>query len=135
MDAIRDLAIEIKRLYEEDDRHPFPYEGCRFLLAGMGDEFKSLVPDLDTYFSEIAGYSSWGPRILKWPEEKVREAHGRVSLSFFEQYPEYSVLQGLVSESATPDLYEDLALYEQMRGKLFGLLSCLLLESREGRSS
>jgi hypothetical protein len=102
MDAIRDLAIEIKRLYEEDDRHPFPYEGCRFLLANLGDEFKILIPDLDTYFSEIAGYSSWGPSILKWPEEKVREAHGRVASVSLSNIPNTRFCRGLFPSRRRP---------------------------------
>ena len=121
-----ELAAEVKRLYEEEARLPFPYDGCRTLLEGNEDEFEGFIPNLDLYFMDIAGYCSSGTAILKWPEDKVREAQSRICLTFFELYPQYGVLKNFISESAAPDLYEDLMLYEEMRGKLLELFSRLL---------
>jgi hypothetical protein len=131
-ERIEELAAEVKRLYEEEARLPFPYDGCRTLLEGNEDEFEGFITNLDLYFMDIAGYCSSGRAILKWPEEKVREAQGRISLTFFELYPQYSALQNFISESATPDLYEDLTLYEEMRSKLLELFSLLLRHNNSG---
>jgi len=131
-ERIEELAAEVKRLYEEEARLPFPYDGCRTLLEGNEDEFEGFIPNLDLYFMDIAGYCSSGTAILKWPEEKVREAHGRISLTFFELCPLYCALQNFISESATPDLYEDLMLYEEMRSKLLELFSRLLRHNNDG---
>ena len=127
-----ELAAEVKRLYEEEARLPFPYDGCRTLLQGNEDEFEGFIPNLDLYFMDIAGYCSSGTTILKWPEEKVREAQSRISLTFFELCPQYCALQNFISESATPDLYEDLMLYEEMRSKLLELFSRLLRHNTSG---
>jgi hypothetical protein len=142
-----ELAAEVKRLYEEEARLPFPYDGCRTLLEGnedefegfipnldlyFEDEFEGFIPNLDLYFMDIAGYCSSGTAILKWPEDKVREAQSRICLTFFELYPQYGVLKNFISESAAPDLYEDLMLYEEMRSKLLELFSRLLRHNTSG---
>jgi hypothetical protein len=127
-----ELAAEVKRLYEEEARLPFPYDGCRTLLEGNEDEFEGFIPNLDLYFMDIAGYCSSGTAILKWPEDKVREAQSRICLTFFELYPQYGVLKNFISESAAPDLYEDLMLYEEMRSKLLELFSRLLRHNTSG---
>jgi len=127
-----ELAAEVKRLYEEEARLPFPYDGCRTLLEGNEDEFEGFIPNLDLYFMDIAGYCSSGTAILKWPEDKVREAQSRICLTFFELYPQYGVLKNFISELAAPDLYEDLMLYEEMRSKLLELFSRLLRHNTSG---
>ena len=127
-----ELAAEVKRLYEEEARLPFPYDGCRTLLEGNEDEFEGFIPNLDLYFMDIAGYCSSSTAILKWPEDKVREAQSRICLTFFELYPQYGVLKNFISESAAPDLYEDLMLYEEMRSKLLELFSRLLRHNTSG---
>jgi len=127
-----ELAAEVKRLYEEEARLPFPYDGCRTLLEGNEDEFEGFIPNLDLYFMDIAGYCSSGTAILKWPEDKVREAQSRICLTFFELYPHHCTLKNFISESAAPDLYEDLTLYEEMRSKLLELFSRLLRHNNDG---
>ncbi len=120
-------ANEILRLFKESCR-PFPYAGCRTLIRDAGKAYEGLIPDLDLYFSDIAGYCSWGRAILKWPKKKLSEAGDKLDKSFFEKHPHYQSLQPAVSETGTPDLYESLKLYEKMRGNLLNLFSELLSE-------
>jgi hypothetical protein len=123
-----ELAVEAARISSEEDRFPFPYDDCRRLRREDSGEFEVLIPDLDMWCSDIAGYCSWGKKILSWPEEKVLQARGHMSLSFFDKHPEYSLLERLITEANTPDLFEDLQLYERMRKKLLELFDFMLSE-------
>lgn len=127
---IKVITGELLQLYEEKRRSPFPYAGCGKILRETGQRYDGLIPDLDLYLSSIAGYCSWGHGILKWPKEKIEETKERLSRSFFEIYPQYKPLMPMITESATPDLYTDLALHEKMRLKLLDILSRLLDEQR-----
>ncbi len=128
IETAKGIIDELLPLYEEACRLPFPYEGSRKLLQQSDGQYKGLVPSLDTYFSDIAGYCSWGERILKWQREKAEEAKEKLQSSFFEKYPEYKPLESMITESNTFDLFTSLALYEKMRTKLLRVLSHLLVE-------
>lgn len=125
--TIEEQADEILLLFRESCR-PFPYAGCRALIRDTGKAHEDFIPDLDLYFSEIAGYCSWGRKILMWPKEKLSEVQSILSRSFFEKHPQYQTLQSAVNKTETPDLYESLKLYEKMRGDLADLISRLLFE-------
>jgi hypothetical protein len=122
------LAVEIAQTYNEQDRSPFPYEGCRWLRREFDGELENLIPDLDMWLSDIAGFSGQGKRLLNLPEEKVSHARGIMSLSFFEKHPEYAWLERHITESDTPDLYEKINLYERMRRMLVALFDLMLRE-------
>ena len=126
---VPELADEVRRIYEEDWRGPFPGENIRFLTAENNDgRFRDLYFDLDTYAATIAGYSSGPKRLLKLPEDKLREIKGSLTASFFEAYPQYKLLESQINELDTPDLYEHAELCERLRRKLLELLSVLLDE-------
>jgi hypothetical protein len=112
----------------------FPYAGCRFVLEGVEDEFEGFIPDLNSWSMDIAGYCSWGAKILWWPQKKLIEAQSRMTLGFFDKHPEYCILQRFISESDSPDLYEYLDTHERMRKKLIEVFSCLL-EGNESHST
>jgi len=122
--TIQRLITELTQLYEETHA-PFPYSGCRKLLSEAGQHGEDLISDLDMYFSELAGYCSWGERILKWPREKIRHVCLRASRTFFEKHPQYEHLSPWINETNSPDLHSRLILYERMRNKLLELLSLL----------
>ena len=125
--TIEEQADEVLRLFKESCR-PFPYAGCRALIRDSGEAYEGLIPDLDLYFSEIAGYCSWGRTIPKWSKEKLFEARNKLSKSFFDKHPKFQPLQPAVSETGTPDMYESLKLYEVMRRNLVDLISQVLSE-------
>jgi len=78
--------------------------------------------DLDLYFSTLAGYCSWGKRLLTWDDEKVREAKAYATQGFFEKHPEYRSLLPFIDQS---DLNQELGIYEEMRTALFALVISL----------
>lgn len=126
---IKGLAKEICRMNEEDWRGPFPREDCRYLIDENGDErFQDLYFDLDMYFAEIAAFSGSAQRILYLSKEKLMELKGRITASFFEEYPQYKLLEPQITESDTPDLYERIGVSEKIRLELLKLISILLNE-------
>jgi hypothetical protein len=128
------MAIEIARIYVEEARGPFPYEGCRWLRSqfGVGE---NLIPNLDMWFSAVAGFCSRGKRLLSLFSIEIPDARGIVSLSFFDKHPEYALLERHITADAVPDLYEALKLYERMRTKLLELLDFLLDNQFEDQES
>lgn len=122
--TLNSLADELGRLYKEDVRS-FPYEDVRVLRQQARKRWLDLVPDLDLYFSTIAGYCTWGHRILDWPQDKVQEAHAFLRQTFFERHPEYLPLEARINTDDTPALHADLVLHEKMRQTLLTLLDCL----------
>jgi hypothetical protein len=76
------------------------------------------------YFSTIAGYCSWGERILKWPQEKILGPKHDRSL-VLEKHPLYKPLEVAITKSKTPDLFTQMASQERMRTGLLELLDRL----------
>ena len=128
------MTLRIAKLVELDIA-PFPYEDCRWLKREFDEKLTDLIPTLDLWFMTVSGYSHWGRRILTWPEEKVVQASGELSHSFFEIYPQYAWLERHITEANTPDLYEALHLSEQLRKMLTELLSFMLCEKYQERSA
>jgi len=128
-----EIASEAARIYEEEARLPFPCDDCRWLRNEfeVEDELEGFIPDLSLWFSDVAGYCSWGKRILNWSEEKLKGTREFLSSSFFDWHPEYGVLERAITEENTPDIYEDLLLYERMRKKLLEVMALLLHERKE----
>jgi len=81
---------------------PFPYEECRRLRAAVCERRDGLVPDLDRYLSEPAGYRSWGNRILAWPDEKIAAVENRLSRSFFDRCPAYAEFEPVLEMTDAP---------------------------------
>lgn len=115
---IDDLIAELDILSESDVR-PFPYEACR-LLQRDDRRYATLIPDLDSYFSELAGYRSWGRRILGWPDEKIEHVRRWLERSFNERFPVYRHMQ--VSSADRSVLREALEIAERTRTVLLRLL-------------
>lgn len=119
------IATELKSLYEEDCRMPFPYEGSRKLLQAGGGGYEGFIPDLSLYFSTVAGYCSWGKRILRWEPTKINEAKADLEKQFFERHPEYKPLEMVIAKRDNADLLVKLNRHEKMRMELLGLLEDL----------
>jgi hypothetical protein len=67
--SLEESAANLRRVFTEELRTPFPYEDCRRVMEEAGMKGASLIPDLDLYLSDLAGYASWGKKILDWPAE------------------------------------------------------------------
>jgi hypothetical protein len=128
MDNMKEsLVRDLNPLYEKS-RHPFAYADCRKLLH-QGATYEGLAADLDLYLKDIAGYCTWGRRLLKWSKPEIEKALATLSRSFFEKNPEYKPLESQITEENTPDLYADLVLHEKMRQTLLSLFSLLRREN------
>lgn len=112
----------------ELDREPFPYEDCCWLAREFDVDLTAFIPDLNAWLYKLAGYCTCGKRLLTWPEERVQEACGALQHSFLAEYPQYAWLALHLSETNTPDLYEQLATAEQKRLLLRALFHLLLRE-------
>lgn len=126
MSRIDEMLLRLKAI-EAADVVAFPYEDCR-KLQGIDERYAALVPDLDVYLSELAGYRSWGKRILSWPDEKVEDVHRRVSDTFFDRFPLYADLESRITSANAADLHATLDRAERTRITLRDLLSELQRE-------
>ncbi len=123
---MKESAIELRRIFKEELGKPFPYEDCRQVMEEAGMKDTALIPDLDIYLSDLAGYASWGKKILDWPREKMLEAQAKLARTFFDLHPQYAPLAPLITETKTPDLASRIAVYEKLRIEMLDLLSRLL---------
>jgi hypothetical protein len=114
-------AIEIERLFRSIS-HPFPYDECRYLIKQRPEAGGALIPDLDLYFSTIAGYASSATSLARWSANRLAQARADLASSFFEQRPQYSELLAYVDTVATPSLFARLEAYEAIRVGLLELL-------------
>ena len=124
--ALDRLLGDLDALQEQGFEGPFPYADCKKLIGRNNEAYEDLTADLNTYFSEIIGSSTWGRRITKWPEERMYRVRRVLDKTFFERYPEYLPLEGMITKSDTPDLYKRLILSEQMRVIILDILTLLL---------
>jgi len=105
----------------ESDHAPFPYEGCRAVLTLSLGEFEGLIPDLDMFFSRIAGYASVVIKVDSWPASRFSRAEADLANSFFEEHPEYELLERDITDDLAPDLAEQLRFFEQLRVEILKL--------------
>jgi len=106
-------------------RRPFPHHDCFGLIEDVGEAVSDLIPCLDLYFSTIAGYSSSAQRILLWPDERKRAARHDLARGFYEQYPEFRILQPMITHDSVPDLFDEYWLHEYARETLLTVLLML----------
>lgn len=113
----------------ESANSPFPYEGCRTVMARNSGEYEGLIPDLDLYFSTIAGYASAASRISSWDANRLQRARNDLACSFFELHPEYELLTREIDDDIAPDLAEQLRFHEELRTRLLALVRNVILSS------
>ena len=86
------ISAELSRIYDEEVCGPFPSEGCRWLMCEFGAS-DDLTSDLDLWFSDVAGLSSRGKKLLHWSVDDVSSARGVASLGFFDKHPQYAIFE------------------------------------------
>lgn len=118
------MSIEnrIEALYEASFDGPFPYEDCREIAKLLGRSTEDLIPELDWYFSNIAGYSSSATRLRNRSPEELRDAARILSKDFFQYFPEEEAYRGLIDPVQTPRLHKRLIASEELRVRLLELL-------------
>ena len=121
-DAFRRMTepTALHDLYQSD-HSPFPYEACRAVLALSPGELDGLIPDLDMFFFRIAGYASVVNKVDSWSASRVTQARADLANSFFEEHPEYELLQRDITDELAPDLAEQLRFHEHLRVEILKL--------------
>jgi hypothetical protein len=115
-------GIQLEEIYVTHFRGSFPYADCRWLASHEGQPVEDLIPELDMYFSNIAGYSSSASRLGERPASVLRKARKTLALNFFETYPSCERYSGLITSEKTPKLYEQMRIAEQLRLELLEIL-------------
>jgi hypothetical protein len=87
------LAEKIEKRYRNDLVGKFPYKDCYSLQKKYPKQMTSIVPDLDEYFSFIAGYSSSATRLNERSKDELRRAVPELRRSFLDKNPQYALLK------------------------------------------
>ena len=122
---IEALGRSLEERYRSKMCVRFPYEDCRHLHKRFPSIADGLVPDLDMYFSFIAGFSSSASRLDERPYSQISSAIPRLRLSFFKANPQYNPL---ARELRTPEckrLFEALRDHDQARIDLLTIMKPL----------
>jgi hypothetical protein len=125
MEKSRDLELgqRLERLYEREFIHKFPYHDCYKLQKLHPRIAHALVPDLDVYFSFIAGYGSSATTLHKRPKAELRAALPKLKRSFYEACPKYKRLAKYITDTETPALFHDLEVSDRLRLGLANLIA------------
>jgi hypothetical protein len=121
-----ELAQSLELLYEREFIHKFPYQDCFKLQKHHPRIAHALVPDLDMYFSFVAGYASSATRLEQRPRTELRAALPKLKRSFYEAYPRYKRLAKYISGGNTPALFRDLEVSDSLRLGLATLITEIL---------
>ncbi len=119
------LGRKIESVYSEALRCPFPYEDCGKLERIAPKSWEGFIPDLDLYFSYVAGYSSGAAHLHKEKPRDLTRIRRSLTTSFFEDQPKYRVFEKHITRSNTPELYRKLQVTEAVRRKLLDLLDLI----------
>lgn len=130
--ALETLTETLNKLYE-DILHPFPYADIRHIYKTVTSRKirtrraidKGFIPDLDYYWSSIAGCSSWGKKAPRRAFEKRLKLARLLDEEFFDKHPEYQPVRRWITEANTPYLYRDFVLHEEMRVNALALYRLL----------
>jgi hypothetical protein len=114
---------QIEMLYRSEFGGGFPYHDCYLLADSMGLPREDLIPELDLYFSQIAGYVSSASRLGSRSPAEIEKALQVLGKDFFQVFPHLQFLQDRINEEETPDLFRRMRAVEEMRSRLLHLLA------------
>ncbi len=95
------LAEEVEKHYGSGFVGKFPYKDCYALQKMYPKQTANIIPDLDEYFSFIAGYSSSATRLSSRSKDELRYAVPKLRRSFFDKHPEYAAIKVAIAQSET----------------------------------
>jgi YxiJ-like protein len=120
------LAQAVETHYNSGFGKKFPYEDCYKLQRENPPLTDGLVPDLDMYFSFVAGYSCNANSLGDRPLEELRNAIPKLKKSFFDAYPRYKPLTEFITAANTPALYLRLQAADDLRRDLVTIMEKLV---------
>jgi hypothetical protein len=120
------LAKDVEQRYATELRRPFPYKDCYKLRKLQPRVARDLIPDLDMFFSFVAGYSSSATELNNRPAAELRAAIPKLQKSFFDTAPRYRKLRKYITPRDTPDLHKELRVTNDLRQSLVILMGRLI---------
>ncbi len=116
-------GTEIEELYRSHlGKGPFPYKDCYALQKRKDIPTSDFIPELDYYFGNIAGYSSWASRLIDKSIEERQKAKKILEKNFYEYFPDLARLENMITKDQTPKLFELMQQTEIARLALLELL-------------
>lgn len=123
-------AQEIEVLYRTELCKPFPYEDCRRVKSAARikaeNDLTGLVPDLDHYFSFVAGFASSASGLRNRSREQLVKAIPWLEKGFFDWFPNYRPLESLINVEQTPWLFRELDITDSIRIELATIIREML---------
>jgi hypothetical protein len=127
MNSMHDLGQRIEEQYRQKLlKQKFPYKDCYKLQEKYPQLKSGFIPDLDHYFSFIAGYSSSASRLGKRPLSELRTAVRKLENSFFVAHPKYAFITNELSGEQLPSLTGQLRITDELRLELVAIMRVLL---------
>ena len=118
------LAEQIESLEKSGFDGPFPFEDCYLISHQCGVETAELIPELDLFFMDIAGWSSSATRLDRRPTQELLKARSLLLRGgFFERRPHLAVCRDSITPEETPDLWRHMHAAEELRISLLQLLN------------
>lgn len=117
------LAEDVQRRYAADFKGQFPYKDCYALQKTSPKLTESLIPDLDEYFSFIAGYSSSATRLDARSKNELHDAVSKLKRSFFDKHPNYRPLGEAIAQTVT--LSRKIQVADELRRDLITIIERL----------
>lgn len=115
-------------------RGPFPYADCKKLWQQIQENYlqearryEDLIPDLDSYFYIVDAHASGVEEVVKWDNLKLIHARGFLKNSFYQMHVRYKPIEGMINQINTPQLYEKVAISNQLRAMLLRLIADQML--------
>jgi hypothetical protein len=121
---------EIEQYFETAIKHPFPYEDCRWVVAHSNVNVEELIPDLDLYDSNIAGYASSATKLGSRTPEQLRKGLRSLQKDFFSTFPNYASCRDSITPERTPQLHRRLEALETIRLALLLLFEQLTFATK-----
>jgi hypothetical protein len=124
--SLMSLGEQIEAVYARDFGGPFPYQDCYLLADLLGISGGDLIPELDYYFGNIAGYGSSASRLQNRSSDELKRARKTLSKDFYQYHPALEPCRHLIDPVRTPLLFRYMHASEEMRLQLLLLLEGVL---------
>ena len=124
------VGEQIEALYKSSFEGPFPYKDCRWLANELQKPIEDLIPELDLYFGDIAGYGSRATRLGRRSCEELKRAQEILSKDLYQRFPDLEAYRCLVNSEHTPELHSLMEVAEKLRLALLQFVPEILKEKR-----
>jgi hypothetical protein len=121
---------EIEQFFKSALQHPFPYEDCRWVAAHTPVKEHDLIPNLDSYDSNIAGYASSATKLESRSTQQLQQGLYSLQKDFFTTFPGCAACRDSITPENTLRLHQRLEALETMRLALLPLFEKLTFATK-----